>query len=188
MFAAIFALLWVGWAVSWFAAAAWSSPAVKRAGLAAGLAYRIVIAAGSALFLIPAHGYYGWMRLWLVTWNEAWVCVGLTAAGLAFAWWARIYLGNLWSGSVVTKGDHRVVDTGPYRIVRHPIYSGLLLATYATMAAKGTLTAIAGAALITLGVWMKARLEEKFLRQELGPDTYDAYAKRVKMLLPLVGP
>src|SRR6185503_5263841 len=67
--------------------------------------------------------------------------------------------------------------------VRHPIYTGILLAVYATAALKGTVLGLAGAAVITTGLWMKARLEEGFLREELGPD-YDAYRKRVPMLLP----
>lgn len=186
MIAVAFVVLWAGWAVSWLAASGWAAPAEKRAGMAAGAPYRIAIVIGAVLFFIPAHGYYGWMRFWLVSWNVAWLCVGLTAAGIAFAWWARLHLGRLWSGAVTKKADHRIVDTGPYAIVRHPIYSGMLLATYATMAAKGTLAAIAGAALITLGIWLKARLEERFLRQELGQDAYDAYARRVAMLVPFL--
>ena len=90
----------------------------------------------------------------------------------------------LWSGQVTKKADHRVVDTGPYAIVRHPIYTGILLAVYATAALKGTVLGLAGAAVITIGLWMKARLEEYFLREELGTN-YDAYRKRVPMLLPL---
>ena len=69
-----------------------------------------------------------------------------------------------WSGQVTKKADHRVVDTGPYRIVRHPICTGILLAIYATVALKGTVLVIAGALIITLGLWMKARLEEGWLR------------------------
>jgi protein-S-isoprenylcysteine O-methyltransferase Ste14 len=61
----------------------------------------------------------------------------------------------------------------------------LLLAVVATMAAKGTVLGVAGAALMTAGLWLKARLEEGFLRSELGPEAYDAYKKRVPMLLPL---
>jgi protein-S-isoprenylcysteine O-methyltransferase Ste14 len=69
--------------------------------------------------------------------------------------------------------------------VRHPIYTGLLLATYATAAAKGTAIGIAAAVLITLGFWLKARLEERWLSEELGPDEYQAYRRKVPMLLPL---
>jgi protein-S-isoprenylcysteine O-methyltransferase Ste14 len=72
----------------------------------------------------------------------------------------------------------------PYGIVRHPIYTGILLAILATMAAKGTIPAVAGALVIILGLWMKARLEEGFLREQLGADAYDAYRRRVPMLVP----
>ena len=101
-----------------------------------------------------------------------------------FWWWARIQLGPRWSGRVTTKTDHRVVDKGLYAIVRHPIYTGLLLAVYGTTALKGTLYGIVGALLVTIGLWMKARLEEDWLRQELGGDAYDGYRRRVPMLIP----
>jgi protein-S-isoprenylcysteine O-methyltransferase Ste14 len=107
-------------------------------------------------------------------------------AGFAFAWWARIYLGTLWSGQVTLKPDHHIVDTGPYALVRHPIYTGILTAVLATMAAKGTLPGVAGAAIILVGVWMKARIEERWLRQELGAEAYDGYARRVPMLVPFL--
>ena len=89
-----------------------------------------------------------------------------------------------WSGSVTAKADHRIVDTGPYALVRHPIYTGLLLSAFATAALYGTALAVLGALLILLGFWIKARLEERFLRAELGPEAYDAYASRVGMLVP----
>jgi hypothetical protein len=100
-----------------------------------------MLAAGAALLFIPAHGYSGRLRLWLPPLPLAWTCVVLVAAGIAIAWWARLYLGRLWSGTVTAKANHRVVDTGPYALVRHPIYSGLLLSIYATMIAKGTIGA-----------------------------------------------
>jgi protein-S-isoprenylcysteine O-methyltransferase Ste14 len=71
-----------------------------------------------------------------------------------------------------------------YRIVRHPIYTGILLAVYASAAAKGTILGLLGALLITLGIWMKARLEERWLREELDPGAYDDYRGRVSMLVP----
>jgi protein-S-isoprenylcysteine O-methyltransferase Ste14 len=178
--------LWLGWAASWLIAAFWSDRPAVRANFTSEIAYRLVLLAGGVLFFVPAHGYRGPLRLWHVTWMEAWIAVGLTALGFAFTWWARIHLGRLWSGSITKKADHRVVESGPYGWVRHPIYTGLLLATFATMAAKGTVLGIAGAALITIGVWMKARLEERFLRQELGAAAYDDYSRRVPMLIPFL--
>jgi len=88
-----------------------------------------------------------------------------------------------WS-QLTRKADHRVVDSGPYAVVRHPIYSGLLLSLLATAAVKGTLLGLGGFALLLLGIWMKARLEERWLIQELGEGAYVDYRKRVPMLLP----
>lgn len=82
------------------------------------------------------------------------------------------------------KTGHRVIDTGPYAIVRHPIYAGLILALSMTAAIGGTPLSVAGGLLLIAGITLKARLEERFLREELGPQAYDAYARRVPMLLP----
>lgn len=177
--------LWLAWAVSWAAAALWADRAEKRAGFEAEAPYRIVLMLGTALFFIPAHGYVGRLRFWIPGLTAAWTCVALIAAGLIFSWWARLHLGRLWSGTITAKAEHRVVDSGPYGLVRHPIYTGLLLAILATMTAKGTLWGIAGAVLLTIGIYMKARLEEHFLRHELGP-AYDEYARRVPMLVPFL--
>lgn len=176
--------LWIAFALSWFVASLWTDRTEKSAGLTTEAPYRITMLAGTVLFLIPAHSYYGWMRLWQVSAVEAWVCVGLMIAGFAFSWWARVHIGRLWSGPITKKADHRIVESGPYALVRHPIYTGLLVAILATMVAKGTLPGIAGAALITAGIYMKARLEERFLRAELGEAAYEAYSRRVPMLVP----
>ncbi|RWH31510.1 isoprenylcysteine carboxylmethyltransferase family protein [Mesorhizobium sp.] len=179
------AALWLAWVVSWVLAAAWADPAQKRADFKAEARYRVLWLAGTFLLFAPAHGYVGRLRLWTPTLAEGWICVALIAIGIAFAWWARLHLGRLWSGTVTAKADHRVVDSGPYRLVRHPIYTGLLVSILATMAAKGTVWGVAGAALLLVGIVLKARLEESFLRGELGP-AYDDYARRVPMLVPFV--
>ena len=176
--------LWAVFWISWLAAAGWSAKSERRVGIKGELGYRLVLIAGALALLPRARGYHGPMRLWQVTLDEAWVCTALLALGLAFSWWARIHLGALWSGWITRKADHRVIDTGPYGIVRHPIYSGLLLAVYATAAAKGTILGVAGALLVTAGLWMKARLEERWLAQELHPGAYADYRRRVPMLIP----
>jgi protein-S-isoprenylcysteine O-methyltransferase Ste14 len=106
--------------------------------------------------------------------------------GLIFAWWARIHLGRLWSARITRKEGHKVIDTGPYAFVRHPIYTGLIFAALATAAERGSALAVLGAVLFCAGYWMKARLEERFLRQELGADAYDRYATRTAMLVPFL--
>ncbi|TIT61906.1 MAG: isoprenylcysteine carboxylmethyltransferase family protein, partial [Mesorhizobium sp.] len=161
----------------------WADPAAKRAGFREEARYRALWTIGAILLFVPAHGYVGRLRLWMPTLTEAWVCVALIAVGLAHQEKARLHLGRLWSGTVTAKADHRVIDTGPYGMVRHPIYTGLLVAILATMAAKGTVWGVAGAAFLIVGIVVKARLEESFLRGELGT-AYDDYARRVPMLVP----
>ena len=121
-------------------------------------------------------------RLW--SRQLGWALVAVAILGFAFAWWARIALGRLWSGTITRKDDHRILDTGPYGIVRHPIYTGLLLAVFATVAIKGEAPALAGGAPLLLGWTVKARIEEGFLSRELGAENYDAYRQRVPMLIP----
>ena len=111
--------------------------------------------------------------------------VALTAVGLAFAWWARIHLGKLWSGGVVLRDDHRVVESGPYALVRHPIYTGLFAAVIAMAVVRATPISLLGAALFVLGFTLKARLEERFLETAM-PD-YAAYRRRVGMIVPWIG-
>ena len=176
--------LWVAWALSWFAAALWSNRTEKRVGFRAEVGYRAVLTLGGVLFAVPAHRYEGVLRLWHVDAATAWICAVVIAAGFSFCWWARIHLGRLWSGQITKKADHRVVDTGPYRVVRHPIYTGILLAVLATMIAKGTALGIVGGVLLWVGLWLKARLEETWLSQELGADAYASYRRRVPMLVP----
>ncbi|MDO8704451.1 MAG: isoprenylcysteine carboxylmethyltransferase family protein, partial [Sulfuricaulis sp.] len=148
-----------------------------------------LIGVGSILlFAFPAsHHYYAQTQLWCLGDALNWILVALTVVGFLFTWWARIHLGRLWSDWGVTKkAGHYVVNTGPYRLVRHPIYSGLILAAFATAIEKGTSFALLGAAVITLAFYTKARREERFLRAELGEGVYDAYATNTAMLVPFV--
>ena len=79
---------------------------------------------------------------------------------------------------------HEVIDRGPYAIVRHPIYTGLIFGILATVCIRATAASVGGATLMMIGIYTKARLEEEFLRAELGAEAYDAYARRVPMLIP----
>jgi protein-S-isoprenylcysteine O-methyltransferase Ste14 len=178
------AALWTLWLISWLVAAVWSNPTEKRPGIGSEFSYRALMTLGAIVLLVPAHRYEGPLRLWYIGWVGAWICVPLVALGLGFSWWARIYLGRLWSSGVTRKADHYLVDIGPYAIVRHPIYTGLLLAILATTAAKGTVLGIAGCLSVAIGVWLKARLEERWLARELGEGTYQSYRQRVPMLVP----
>jgi protein-S-isoprenylcysteine O-methyltransferase Ste14 len=177
--------LWSIWWISWMAAAVWSDRTVKRPATRHQLLYRAFVVAGAVLlfgmYRYPSHGE---LTLWRSPDAVAWAMVPLALAGLLFTWWARIHLGRLWSSNVARKADHHVVDTGPYGIVRHPIYTGIILASIATAVMRGTLAAWLGVGLMTLGWYIKARLEEGFLREQLGAEAYGSYARRVPMLIP----
>jgi protein-S-isoprenylcysteine O-methyltransferase Ste14 len=109
----------------------------------------------------------------------------LTIAGLLFACWARVVLGNNWSAVVQLKQDHELIERGPYRFVRHPIYTGLLLAFLGTALALGEWRGLLGAAIVALSFWRKLRLEERWLGEQFGA-AYADYMRRVKALIPWV--
>jgi protein-S-isoprenylcysteine O-methyltransferase Ste14 len=182
--------LWIAWLLSWALARFWANRTVTRDTIAAELLFRVVLYAGLILlFAFPRnHRFYAQTQLWRSGDALNWIWVALTAAGLSIAWWARIHLGRLWSDLVVKKSGHYVVDTGPYRLVRHPIYSGLIFAALATAIQKGTSFAILGVALVTVAFMTKARREERFLRAELGEDAYNTYARKTPMLAPSIRP
>jgi protein-S-isoprenylcysteine O-methyltransferase len=106
-------------------------------------------------------------------------------AGLGFSLWARFALGRNWSGTVTIKRDHELVRSGPYAIVRHPIYSGILLALLATAIARGHLGAFVGLAVAALTLRLKALSEESFMVEQFGAQ-YSAYQREVKALIPFV--
>lgn len=179
--------LWFAWLVSWIIAAFWSSRIARRGGWTGEIFLRglIYLAAVLMFALVPNRGDYPQIRLWKLDDVLKWLLAATTAAGLSFAWWARIHLGRLWSSwGMAKKANHRVVDTGPYCMVRHPIYSGLLFAAFATSIEKGTAAAMLGAAILTLALYLRARREERFLRAELPEGAYDTYARKTPMLLP----
>ena len=178
-------IVWTAWALSWFIAAIWSRQTAARAGFAQEAPYRIVTIIG-VVMLFGFVDFRDFPYGWDVSEAVMWVMVALIVAGFAFAWWARLHLGALWSGTITRKQDHRIVDSGPYALVRHPIYTGLLLSGFATAVARGRWEALIGAFLFALGCWIKARQEERFLSEELGPE-YAAYRQRVPMLVPFVG-
>jgi protein-S-isoprenylcysteine O-methyltransferase Ste14 len=184
---------WGVWLITWMGASLWTRRTLARASSLRHVAHWALTVAGFALIFhgVTNNGYNHYIGPQART-AEAmgeplpWVLFVIVVASLAFTWWARIHLGDLWSGTVTRKEGHRIVDTGPYRLVRHPIYTGLIGATLGLAAQEAVPLAWTGAALVALGYWFKARLEEGFLRLELGAQGYDRYRARTPMLIPLV--
>ena len=176
---------WVAFVLSWIGAAFWADRAQSRPAWREAWLYRTVTIVGIVLLVAGGRQFSRTAdRLWSFGPAVEYALVLVVLAGLAFTWWGRLYLGRLWSSSVTKKADHRVVDTGPYAIVRHPIYSGIILACAATAAQLGVAPAVAGALILWVGFWIKARLEERFLRAQLGEGAYEAYRRKVPMLVP----
>ena len=181
-----FQVIWIAWVVSWIAASFWSGRTAKRVTTSETWIYRIIIFAGALLIAPWTARALGESPIWQIGDYGACALVGVMLVGLALIWWARMQLGRLWSSAITRKEEHRLVETGPYALVRHPIYTGIITALLATAATQATLLALLGAVLIAIGLWVKARTEERFLLAELGPDDYESYRSRVPMLIPFV--
>jgi protein-S-isoprenylcysteine O-methyltransferase Ste14 len=182
---ALLALIWIAWLSSWLIGAFFSGRTEKQVRTR-DARYRISIIAGAMLLTPWTAPALGEKPLWQIGAAGIYLLAVFTAAGCLFTWWARLHLGRFWSSAITRKEGHRVIDTGPYRLVRHPIYTGLIGAMIATGIALGTATALLGTVLITFGLWQKARMEEGFLTNELGADAYVPYCRRVPMLVPLL--
>ncbi|HEY3797806.1 MAG TPA: isoprenylcysteine carboxylmethyltransferase family protein [Caulobacteraceae bacterium] len=175
--------LWMLWLASWLLARAWSKRTVGQPALGSQLAYSAIVDIGAVLLVTPVLRALG-PPLWAAPPMLGWALVGVAIAGFGICWWARITLAGNWSWHVTLKEAHTIVEAGPYRFVRHPIYTGVLLAGFATAALEGKAVSLLGLAMMVAGFWIKARLEERFLRSELGAASYDGYAARTGMLLP----
>ncbi|HEV2324638.1 MAG TPA: isoprenylcysteine carboxylmethyltransferase family protein [Terracidiphilus sp.] len=106
-----------------------------------------------------------------------------TVTGVIFAAWARLTLGGNWSGRATVKASHELIVKGPYAIVRHPIYTGLLLALAGTGLDMGQWRAIVGFVLIFVALACKMAQEEQLMMQTF-PEAYPLYRQNVKALIP----
>jgi protein-S-isoprenylcysteine O-methyltransferase Ste14 len=103
----------------------------------------------------------------------------LTLAGLGFSAWARLQLGKYWSSMVMIKVGHRIIKTGPYRIVRNPMYTGLFIAYVGAAIAIGELLAFAALGIGIAAVWIKIKAEEEILLEKFGEE-YLQYKREVR--------
>ncbi|MBV9533324.1 MAG: isoprenylcysteine carboxylmethyltransferase family protein [Bradyrhizobium sp.] len=182
----LLALIWLAWVVSWVIAAFWSGRTKTHVRTRDSWVYRLPILLGAILLMPLTARLAGARPLYNVGTFGTYVLALVALLGVSFTWWARIHLGRLWSNAITHKEDHRIIHTGPYGMVRHPIYTGLMTALLATGLALATWTALLGAFLISFGEWQKARMEEGFLSAELGPEAYRAYSRHVPMIVPFL--
>jgi hypothetical protein len=182
--------LWLLWFVGWVLAAL----ATRRDRTAESRASRLkhlgpVFAGAWLLFgpSLPESWGLGWLqaRAWPANLTPFLEPEGSlqTLAGLLLAAWARFHLGRYWSGRITLKEGHRLIRTGPYRLVRHPIYAGLLCAFAGSALTLGLVRGVLGLAVISVSFWRKILREERVLHQAFGRE-YDEYCRRTGVLLP----
>jgi len=179
--------LWVAWLLYWTAAAIGAKPTRRQESVASRLSHIVPLAAGIGL-LATLHVPVAWLTARFLPPTAGWFWLGfcLVLIGLACTIAARIWLGRNWSGTVTLKQDHELVRAGPYRWVRHPIYSGLLLAVLGSAIALGEWRGVLALALATVAFVRKIAIEERFLIEEFG-DAFRHYRRQVPSLVPLPG-
>ncbi len=130
---------------------------------------------------IPLPWLY--LQLWPVGFWPFWLGAAVTIAGLLFAIWAREHLGSNWSRSVTIKQGHELITTGPYSVVRHPIYTGILTGFLGSAIALSQVRGFIAFVLIFIVLWIKLRMEEQWMRTEFG-EAYAAYSHQTAALVP----
>lgn len=173
--------LWVVFAVYWEVAAANSAATAVTESRGSRAMHLVLYFVAMVLLLIPVPG----LRARFLPVSVAIIAFGLAfeATSLALAIWARHTLGRYWSGKVRLAADHELIRSGPYGVVRHPIYSGLFGMCLGTSLVYGEVHALEGLVLLALAYWRKIALEERTLREGFG-EAYEAYRAATWALIP----
>jgi protein-S-isoprenylcysteine O-methyltransferase Ste14 len=179
-----FPVVWIFFFVYWQIKAI-NTKTTQRLEPAASRTLRVFIFLIAVVLLSTTRIPLPWLylQLWPSGLWPFWVGAAATIAGLLFAVWARAYLGRNWSRSVTIKQDHELIKTGPYAVVRHPIYTGVLTGLLGTAIALSEVRGFIAFALFFLAFWIKLRMEEQWMRSQFG-ETYANYAHQTAALVP----
>ncbi len=176
--------LWLVFFLFWMLAALFTKRAVERVDWAKRLYYSVPAVLG--YYCMFSNGPdVAWLQKRILprTQDLAITAIVITAMGMAFAVWARLHLGRNWSSAVSIKEQHQLIRSGPYRLVRHPIYSGILLAMAGTFLANGKVRGALGVALLWFAWLVKSRMEEQFMVRTFGAE-YEEYRRTTGALIP----
>jgi protein-S-isoprenylcysteine O-methyltransferase Ste14 len=174
--------LWLAFIIYWSAAAMNAAATSTSESITSRQIHQLLMYGALLIAVLPVPGL---RRRWLPLSPWILVPIGLTiqvSAGL-LAIWARKHLGRNWSGAITKKVDHQLIRTGPYKKLRHPIYSGMLGMFLGAAVVSGELHALLGLLIMSLAYWRKIRLEEQNLHEAFGAD-YDDYQKKSWALIP----
>jgi len=178
--------LWIAWYAVWIVWALQSKKTKQRESIASRLSYTVILL--PAVWLIVfAHRLGPWWHRRILPDSEwlGWAAVALTALGFAITFWARSTLGGNWSGNVTIKVEHELIRSGPYRWVRHPIYTGIILAAAGTTIAVDQTRGLVALTLLWLSFNIKRLKEEQFMRQTFG-EQYVEYCEKTGAIFPLL--
>lgn len=182
----LFHIMWLSWAGYWWAASFNVKTTARHETLQSRLSHVLPLTLAVMLLWLPDSpiqilgGRFLPDAVWLF-----WVGAVLTLTGLLFTVWARVHLGRNWSATITVKQDHALITSGPYRFVRHPIYTGLLLALVGFALARGEWRGVVAVVIAFLAFWRKLRIEERWMREQFGA-AYEEYSRRVAALIPLL--
>lgn len=173
---------WGAWALLWLVMAFSAKRTVQRSG---GVwSWSAALATGAIYLVLRGSSGTAWDHQLAITPRAVQVlAVALVLSGLAFCAWARLTLGGNWSGAVVLKEHHELVQSGPYALARHPIYTGMLTMVLGTVLDYPAVVGYVSFAVIAVVFFFKARREERLMVEHF-PDQYPAYRSRVKALIP----
>jgi protein-S-isoprenylcysteine O-methyltransferase Ste14 len=184
LYESFFPVVWIAFLLYWQIKAI-DTKTTRRLEPAASRILRVLIFLIAIVLLsttrIPLHWLY--LPLWPVGFLPFWLGAAVTIAGLLFAVWAREHLGSNWSRSVTIKQGHELITTGPYAVVRHPIYTGILTGFLGMAIAISQVRGFIVLVLIFLAFWIKLRMEEEWMRSQFG-ETYATYARQTAALVP----
>jgi len=177
---------WIIFVVVWLLGAVSTKRTIYRESSAERARYWLVLVIG--YFLVIKSSSLPPPFDWLVvrhTTSSAWVGAFLCVSGLVFAIWARLILGRNWSGVITLKEGHELIERGPYRVARHPIYTGILAMFAGTAIAIGYFGGFIGLLLLFVSFWVKLKREEVLMLKHF-PTKYAAYQRRVKRIIPFL--
>jgi protein-S-isoprenylcysteine O-methyltransferase Ste14 len=179
-----FTVLWVAFLIYWLIKAIGTKTTRRLEPVASRILRALLFLIAIVLFSatrIPLHWLY--LQPWPAGFWSFWLGAGLMVAGLLFAVWAREHLGRNWSSAVTIKQGHELITTGPYAVVRHPIYTGILAGLLGTAIALSQVRGFIAVVVIFLMYWVKLRMEEQWMRSQFG-ETYATYAHQTAALVP----
>ena len=182
----IISICWGIFFVVWVLAAIFTKRTVYHESGVRRLRYLIPVVIGWYL-LFRGHRLPHPFNVHIIPQTDAILVVSsiLCVCGVAFCLWARAVLGRNWSGTVTLKEDHELIVRGPYRLVRHPIYTGILAMLVATAIQQRHIAGMFGLIFVFASFWIKLNNEEEVMHKQF-PDQYAAYEERVKRIIPFV--